>query len=109
MDLDELMTFLEQLELLKDDLQTSYAAMTDILEERDVRINQIESIIIDITGRHPSQLDQAGVHAMVNAVNANWDTLSGVLNNDARRGTALAILRQTYQFYFRGLYGRRRG
>lgn len=66
--------------------------MTDILKKRDVRINQIESIIINITGRHASQLDQAGIHAMVNAVNANWDTLAGVLNNDAQRGTALATL-----------------
>ncbi|MBT9317513.1 hypothetical protein [Leptothoe spongobia] len=109
MDLNELMAFLEQLEQLKDDVHISYAVMSEVLQEHKVDVDQIESTIIDITGHHPSHLDQAGIHAMVNTINANWDTLSGVLNNDAQRGTALAILRQTYQFYFRGLYGRRRG
>ncbi|MEO0397674.1 MAG: hypothetical protein AAF243_17055 [Cyanobacteria bacterium P01_A01_bin.137] len=109
MDIDDLMLFLEQLELLKDDLQTSYSVMTEVLRDHQVNVQQIESTIVDITGHHPSKLDQAGIHAIVNAVNANWDTVSGVTINDAQQGTALAILRQTYQFYFNGLYGRRRG
>ena len=83
--------------------------MIEVLQEQRVNVTQIESTVIDITEHYPSQLDQAGIHAMANAVNANWDTLPGVLNNNAQLVTALAILRQLYLFHFQGLDRHRRG